>query len=213
MISRARASFIVAIVIGVFAIGIVATGGAVQAAWLRFFPGAVTIVVVAIAAWEHWLWRWSIVQRLPGVTRDIRGTWKGELETFWKDETGASPARKSVYLVVRQSASIVSVSLLTNESRSTSSLATVSSDGTAVSLDYLYLNWPDLRVQDKSRIHHGSASLIVSGTPTDRLRGQYWTNRDTKGELDFTSRALQLAEDFDDAARIFQNRGAKNANG
>ncbi len=212
MISRTRASFIVAIVVGVFAVGIVATGDAVQAAWLRFYSAAVTIVVIAIAAWEHWLWRWSIVQRLPGVTRDIRGTWKGELETFWKDET-PSPARKSVYLVVRQTASVVSVSLLTNESRSTSSLATVSSDGTTVSLDYLYLNWPDLRVQDRSRIHHGSASLIVSGTPADRLRGQYWTNRDTKGELDFTSRALKLAEDFDGAARIFLERSAENAHG
>jgi hypothetical protein len=212
MISRTRASLIVAIVIGVFAVGIVATGGAVQVAWLRFYPGAVTIVVIAIAAWEHWLWRWSIVQRLPGATRDIRGTWKGELETFWKDETGTSSARKPVYLVVRQTASVVSVSLLTNESRSTSSLATVFSDGTTVSLDYLYLNWPDLRVQDKSRMHHGSASLIVSGMPADRLRGQYWTNRDTKGELDFTSRALLVAADFDGAARIFQNRVTENAN-
>jgi hypothetical protein len=213
MISRTRASFIVAIVIGVFAIGIVATGDAVQTAWLRFYPGAVTIVVVAIAAWEHWLWRWPIVQRLPGVVRDIRGTWKGELESFWKDETGASPSKKPVYLVVRQTASIASVTLLTNESRSASSLATVSSDGTTVSLDYLYLNWPDLRVQEKSRMHHGSASLIVSGAPADRLRGQYWTNRDTKGELDFTSRALQLAEDFDGAARIFLERNAGNVHG
>ncbi|HLG13804.1 MAG TPA: hypothetical protein VJH03_04650 [Blastocatellia bacterium] len=204
MISRTRASFIVAIVIGVFAVGIAATGGAVQAAWLRFYPGAVTIVVAAIAAWDHWLWRWTLVQRLPGVPRDIRGTWKGELDTFWKHETGTSPSRKVVYLVVRQTASQVSVSLLTNESRSASSLATVSSDGTTVSLDYLYLNWPDLHVQERSRVHHGSASLIVSGTPANRLRGQYWTNRDTKGELDFPARALQLAEDFDGAALIFR---------
>lgn len=211
MISRTRASFIVAIVIGVFATGIVATGGALQTAWLRFYPVAVTIVVVAIAAWEHWLWRRPLVQRLTGIARDIRGTWKGELETFWKNETGASPPKKLVYLVVRQTASAVTVSLLTNESRSASSLATVSSDGTAVSLDYLYLNWPDLRVQEKSRIHHGSASLIVSGAPADRLRGQYWTNRDTRGELDFTSRALQLAEDYDHAARLFLERGAEKS--
>lgn len=213
MISRTRASLIVAIVVGVFTIGIVVTGDAVQTTWLRFYPGAVTIVVVAIAAWEHWLWRWPIVQRLPGVARDIRGTWKGELETFWKDEAGASPAKKAVYLVVRQTASVVSVSLLTNESRSVSSLATISSGGSAVSLDYLYLNRPDLRVQERSRIHHGSASLIVSGMPADRLRGQYWTDRDTKGELDFTSRALQFAEDFDGAARIFLERSAKNTHG
>lgn len=213
MISRTRASVIVAIVIGVFAIGIVTTGGTVQAAWFRFYSVAVTTVLVAIAAWEHWLWRWPLVQRLAGVPRDVRGTWKGELETFWKDKTGTSPSRKVVYLVVRQTASQVSVSLLTNESRSASSFAVVSSDGTTVSLDYLYLNWPDLRVQETSRVHHGSASLIVSGTPADRLRGQYWTNRDTKGEMDFTAHALQLAENFDTAARIFLKLGAENGHG
>ncbi len=213
MISRTHASLIVAIVIVVFAVGIVATGGAVQAAWLRFYPGAVTVVVVAIAAWEHWFWWWPILQQLPGVPRDIRGTWKGELETFWKDETGTSPSRKTVYLVVRQTASQVSVVLLTNESRSASSLATVSSDGTTVSLDYMYLNWPDVQVQERSRMHHGSASLIVSGTPANRLRGQYWTNRDTKGELDLVARVPQIAEDFEDAAGAFPKFSAENAHG
>ncbi|MGH8147145.1 MAG: hypothetical protein ACREPY_12505 [Rhodanobacteraceae bacterium] len=203
MISRTRASFIVFIVIVVFATGILATGGAVQSAWFRFYPGAVTLVVVTIAVWEHWFWRWRLFQQLPGVPRNIRGTWKGELQTFWTDETGAVPSRKTVYLVVRQSASRVSVVLLTNESRSASSLATVSSDGTTVSLDYMYLNWPDVRVQGRSRMHHGSASLIVSGMPANRLRGQYWTNRDTKGELDFIVRAPKLTEDYEDAARAF----------
>ena len=175
MMSRIRASVIVAIVILVFAVGIWTSGGTLQSDWLNFYSAAVTVLIILFAVWEYWFWRLPLVQRMPGVPRDIRGTWKGELETFWKDETGASPTRKAAYLVVRQSASRVSAVLLTDESRSASSLATVSSDGTTVSLDYMYLNWPDVRVEEKSRMHHGSASLVVSGTPANRLRGRYWT--------------------------------------
>lgn len=203
MMSRIRANVIVAIVILVFAVGIWTSGGTLQSDWLHFYSAAVTALIVVFALWEYWLWRLPIVQRMPGVPRDIHGTWKGELETSWKDETGAAPSRKAAYLVVRQSASRVSAVLLTDESRSASSLATVSSDWTTVSLDYMYLNWPNVRVEERSRMHHGSASLVVSGAPANRLRGRYWTNRDSRGELDFTIRVQQIAEDFEDAARAF----------
>jgi predicted pore-forming effector associated with SMODS systems len=201
--SGIRVRVIVAVVIVVFALGIWTSGGTFQAGWLRFYSAAVAIVLGVLALWEYWVWGWSWVQLIPGVPRDIRGTWKGELETSWKDEHGVSPPRKTAYLVVRQSASRVSAVLLTDESRSTSSLATVSSDGATVSLDYMYLNWPDVGVEERSRIHHGSASLVVSGAPASRLRGRYWTSRDTRGELDFTSRVSRLTEDYDEADRAF----------
>lgn len=201
--ARIRVRVIVAVVILVFALGIWMSGGTLQAGWLGFYSTAVMVVLAVLALWEYWIWGWGFVQSIPGVPRDIRGTWKGELETSWKDEQGASPARKTAYLVVRQSASRVSAVLLTDESRSASSLATVSSDGITASLDYMYLNWPDVAVEDRSRIHHGSASLVVSGNPASRLRGRYWTSRDTRGELDFTSRVPKRADDYDEAARAF----------
>ena len=203
MISRTQARFIVALVILVFAVGILASGGKVDATWLRFYSAAVTSVLLGLALWEYWIWRWPLIQLIPGTPRNIRGTWKGELETFWKDEHGVTPPRKTAFLVVRQSASKLSVVLLTNESRSSSTLSTVSTDRAGVSLDYMYLNWPDARVEDRSRIHHGSASLVVSGAPATRLRGRYWTSRDTRGELDFRSHVQHLADDYESATRLF----------
>jgi len=73
----------------------------------------------------------------------------------------------------------------------------------------MYVNWPDVRVEQRSRIHHGSASLVVSGNPTTRLRGQYWTSRDTRGELDFTTRVKLLTEDYGEATRAFAGGAAK----
>jgi len=203
MISRIRVQMIVALVIIVFAAGIWVSGDTPQLQWLRFYSVAVVVVLLALAAWDNWLWRLPLVQRVASVPRDIRGTWKGDLDSFWKDDTGSSSPKKTAYLVVRQSAWRVSVVLLTDESRSASSLATVSSGGMTPSLDYMYLNRPDSRFEERSRIHHGSASLDIVGLPANRLRGRYWTNRDSRGELDFTARVLRIAEDYQEAEREF----------
>ena len=203
MISRIRVQVIVALVMVVFAVGIWASGDTPELRWLRFYSVAVVVVLLALAAWDKWLWRLPFVQRVASVPPDIRGTWKGDLDSFWKYETGSPPPRKTAYLVVRQSAWRVSVVLFTDESRSVSSLAMVSSDGMTASLDYMYLNRPDSRFEDRSRIHHGSASFDIIGLPATRLRGRYWTNRDSRGELDFTARVPKIAEDYQEAERAF----------
>jgi hypothetical protein len=53
-------------------------------------------------------------------------------------------------------------------------------------------------------MHNGSAFLEVSGRPANRLRGRYWTDRDTRGEFYFDQRRAAIAEDFEEATRIFQ---------
>jgi SMODS-associating 2TM, beta-strand rich effector domain len=166
----------------------------------------VLAATLVLALWDVWLWRLPWVQRIPiaGVPRSARGTWKGTLTSFWVDPaTGTSPAPKTVFLVVRQTATLISVRLLTDESSSTSSLANISAiDGTCV-LTYLYLNKPEMRVEHRSRIHHGSTVLDISGSPVRRLKGRYWTDRDSKGEIEFGERTKKLADDFVEAAAMF----------
>ena len=107
-------------------------------------------------------------------------------------------------MVIRQSATSISVVLLTNESRSVSSVTEITDDQTVASLDYMYLNRPDSRLENRSRMHHGSTSLDIIGRPATRLEGRYWTDRDTKGELEFTERRLQMAEGYQEAETIFE---------
>lgn len=203
-----RRTIIVRIVAGVvLAVFVVETwlkSGQLNLGWLKYFSLAVTIATIILGLWDIWLWRLPLFQRLPGVPRSVRGTWKGILTSFWKDPaTGQSPPPKIVYLVVRQSGTLVSVKLLTDESSSTSSLADVSAvDGSFV-LTYMYINRPDMQVEHRSRMHHGSTVFEISGLPARRLNGRYWTDRDSKGEFDFTERRMKLADDFTEAAELF----------
>lgn len=197
---------VTAIVVLVFVVGTWQTSGELDLDWLKFFSAAVLIATVSFSLWDLWLWRTWVFQRIPGVPRRVRGTWRGVLTSFWVDPaTGQSPPPKEVYLVVRQTATFVSVKLLTDESRSSSSLAAVTAVDGTIELVYLYLNQPDAGVEHRSRMHHGSVRLDVSGQPAGRLKGRYWTDRDSKGELDFTKWHRHLADDFDEAVPLFQS--------
>jgi hypothetical protein len=172
--------------------------------WLKYFSAAVFVATLALASWDVLVWRIPLVQRIPGIPRCIRGTWKGTLTSFWIDPaTGVSPTPKTVYLVVRQTASLVSVKLLTNESRSSSSLGEIQEVEGSFMLIYMYLNRPEMRVEHRSRMHHGSAVLDISGLPATRINGRYWTDRESKGELDFVQRNSRMSDDFISAASLF----------
>lgn len=192
------------VVLVVFGVGVWLTSGEFESGWLRFFSVAVLAATGVLALWDYWLWRLPLVQRMPGVPRNLRGTWQGTLTSFWVDPaTGASPAPKTVFLVVQQTASAVTVKLLTDESRSTSVLSAVTAADGGWTLAYLFVNRPGLQVEHRSRMHHGSTVLDVAGTPVTRLQGRYWTDRDSKGELEFTRRHPRLADDFVAASGYF----------
>lgn len=193
-------------VVLVFAIGIILSGDQVKSSWLSYYSYAVTAATIVLSLWNKWIWRWEWVQKLPHVPRSIRGTWRGTIESEWKDPTtGQSPPPKPVFLVIRQSATTVSAVLLTDESSSRSTMASLTEDVFGTSLTYIYLNRPQVRVEHRSRMHNGSAFLEVSGRPASRLRGRYWTDRNTRGALKFDQRRAEIADDFDEAMRIFQS--------
>jgi len=204
VISRARVQLIAAIVVAVFAAGIWSTGGQLHSQWLRFYSAAVFVATVALSLWEVVVWRLPPVQRMQGVPRNVRGTWRGTLTSLWIDpETGIPPPPKTTYLVIRQRASSVSVTLLSDESRSSSFMAQVDTIDGSTTLSYSYRNRPSPSVEHRSRIHHGSALLDVSGTPATRLDGRYWTDRNSRGELVFDARTRAAADDFQAAGKLF----------
>lgn len=210
MKQRALVQIVVAVVVAVFAVGIWSSGGRIELGWLRYYSAAVFAVTALILLWDRVIWKLSFVQRTRLASRDLSGTWRGTLTSFWKDpSTGKPPAPKLAYLAVRQTASTVSVILLTDDSRSVSSLGTVSGGGGLASLDYIYLNRPDSKVEHRSHMHHGSTSLDITGVPVTRLKGRYWTDRDSRGELEFVERSNHTVEDYDEATRLFGGeRGA-----
>jgi hypothetical protein len=172
---------------------------------LAFFkPLSIVAGVVAtiLALFDRLIWRIPYLDLVHGVP-NLNGTWKGELRSMWvAPDTGQPPPPKVVYLVVRQTYSSATVRMLTDESSSLSIAASLvpETDGSLL-LTYLYRNEPKLSVQDKSRLHYGGVKLRLVGK-NDRLSGEYWTHRESKGEMDFERVSRQSVLDFGSAKAL-----------
>ena len=165
---------------------------------LQPFSIVVGAVVLVMTAYEQWVWRLSWLRWLPGRPPRLHGTWAGTLTSTYIPPGGTTPVPPiQVFLGVSQSASALSMSLLTAESRSRSLTSALdeSSPGSWVASS-TYINTPRLLIQDRSRIHHGSMVLDLHGSPPHSLNGAYWTDRDTKGQIALSSWSSRKHTDF-----------------
>jgi hypothetical protein len=172
-------------------------GGSLEWSYLRYASAAVFASTLSWMVWDRFLWATPLGQRLASTPPDIRGTWRGTLKSQWIDpETGSAVDLKPAYLVIRQTATTVSATLITDEQKSKSQLGEVM-PGEDPELVYMYTGKPRHELQHRSRIHHGSTSLQIVGSPATRLHGHYWTDRGSQGGLDFAARAIkQYASDY-----------------
>lgn len=201
---RRYVQVVTGVVVTVFAAGILLSGGKVQAEWLKFYSVAVLVASGLVLIWDRWMWRLRPVQRFGRVPPAVRATWKGTLTSLWVDPaTGTPPPSKTVYLVVRQTATSVSVVMLSDEGQSSSTHGRVSRSNGSPYLDYLYVSDPDLSTAHRNPMHRGAASLMISGAPAKRLRGPYWTSRRSIGELELNERSPALASDLIQAQALF----------
>ncbi len=130
---------------------------------------------------------------------DLRGTWKGRIESSWHDpKTGRGVPPIEAYYVIRQAGSVLRIRLLTRDARSDLLVGRVfvDTDGQPV-VTGVYRNEPGPVPGEGSPVHHGA---ILVGVKDGRLQGTYWTDRDTHGTLRFTGWRRGLAREFAKAA-------------
>lgn len=162
------------------------TGQTLSPTPLRLYSIAGSIVFLAMLAYEHYIWRWRIVRRFTGVPL-VAGTWRGSLVSSYVDASGVSKAPVPAAIRVTQTASVVTVTLFTEDSTSNSKYVQLAElPDSRWRLTWSYVNNPRSGVRDRSGPHNGSAEAILGGNGAS-LDGEYFTDRLTRGELHFTT--------------------------
>ena len=146
--------------------------------------GALPIgIVVLFAIFDSWLWRMGPIKGL--VKRpDLNDTWKGTLTSFRADGSGQEVAHAPIpiFLVIRQTYLDLSITLLSEESRSRSIAGLVQvNHPDDYTVYYHYTNLPRLPFRDRSPEHSGGARLDIAGVSPSVINGEYWTDRRTRG--------------------------------
>ncbi|KAF3978734.1 MAG: hypothetical protein HFP77_00375 [Methylococcales symbiont of Iophon sp. n. MRB-2018] len=153
------------------------------------FPKAVshisTTISINIIFWVvfiKWLWKLKIFYPWLVQAPDLSGNWEGVIKSNWgSGEVEPIP----VNVVISQTFLNVQVSMKTEESRSFSVGASfdIDKERGQQQLFYSYLNTPKSGVRDRSQIHYGSTLLIFDGFNVVEMEGEYWTSRETTGEI------------------------------
>lgn len=167
------------------------------------------IIPALIFGWwlyERWGWRWGPLHDIGLLTTPVViGTWRGTLESLWQDpKTGQRPDPKTVYLAVGQTATSVSVRLLTDESSSDQIAGGITpAESCFPAISHNYRNKPQLELRQQiSLIHYGAAIIEIEGRPATGLNGEYWTDRNSSGTFTFREHAPSVAQTFAQAQQL-----------
>ncbi len=204
MLSRLHLSAILLVASAIWGGLLLYDGVTIEGSWFHPFSGVVGALVLLLAAFDLWAWRLRFLHGWFVPRPDLRGTWRVELQSDWRD-----PATDKVigpivaYLVVRQTFSTLSVRMLTAESASELVAAEINKaiDGT-YRFAAVYRNEPKLSVRERSPIHYGAIVLDVQEDPVKDLAGHYWTDRNSRGELRTLARHPSIAGSFKEAQTL-----------
>jgi hypothetical protein len=149
-----------------------------------------TTISINIILWMIFIsWGWKLKIFYPWLVPfpNLSGDWEGTIRSNWKEkELEPIPIEVSI----TQNFFNVQVRIKTKESRSYSIGASFDIDNERgfQQLFYTYLNTPKAGVRVRSEIHYGSTILNFDGFKVTNMDGEYWTDRETTGEITLTKK-------------------------
>lgn len=167
--------------------------------FLKILPDVVTIDLILIGVFIKWVWRWKILQGWLVPFPDLNGTWQGYIHSNWVDpDTGEKPSSIVTILSIKQSFTKISCVLRTSEMTSYSYTEgfTIDDDKQIKQLVCSYTSRPRPSVKERSTTHDGTIVFNLIGTPVSKLKGRYWTDRETTGEITLTFREKKLLDEI-----------------
>ncbi|MBS1725462.1 MAG: hypothetical protein JST51_01990 [Armatimonadetes bacterium] len=169
--------------------------------WLKPAGFVLGLITTIVSVFEQSLWKLRFLHPWLVKVPNLNGTYAGTLSSDWTDpQTGNKVGAVDSFISVHQTLSEVTVRLFTEQSASVSVASSLADTKDGIwNLVFVYRNEPVLSIQKESRIHHGGARLTVEGKNQGILIGNYWTDRNTIGELQFEKKSSCLSKSFAEA--------------
>ncbi len=143
-----------------------------------------TTISVNIVLWLlfiNWAWKWKVFFPWLVPFPNLSGEWNGNLISNYEKSTEPIPTD----VKIEQTFFNIQVRIKTGESSSYSTAASfdIDNDRGLQQLFYSYLNTPKASVREGSEIHYGTTLLNFEGFEVKEMAGEYWTTRETTGEI------------------------------
>jgi SMODS-associating 2TM, beta-strand rich effector domain len=160
---------------------------------LTHISTTISINIIIWILFIKWGWKWKIFYPWLVPFPDLSGDWIGTIKSNWKDKQ-LEPIPTGVS--INQTFFNIQVRIKTIESRSYSIGASfdIDKDRGFQQLFYSYLNTPKPGVRERSEIHYGSTLLNFEGFKVSKMEGEYWTSRETTGEIELARKRNNIAK-------------------
>jgi len=167
--------------------------------FFSFIPKVVTCDLFLVLVFTKWGWKCKLFRGWLVPFPNLNGTWIGQIFSDWVNtETGEGVAPIPVMLTINQSFFHINCKMMTAEmeSFSTSEGFNIDPDRQIKQLAYIYNSKPRIALNQRSLPHDGSIVFDIIEYPSKKLKGRYWTERKTLGEINLTQYSLNLLEDL-----------------
>lgn len=154
---------------------------------LTHISTTISINIIIWLLFIKWGWKWKIFYPWLVPFPNLSGDWNGTIKSNWKvKELEPIPTE----VLINQTFFNIQVRIKTGESISSSIGASfdIDKDRGFQRLFDSYLNTPKPGVKERSEIHYGSTLLNFEGYKVTKMEGEYWTSRETTGEIELSKK-------------------------
>jgi hypothetical protein len=199
-----RTKLTVTLVSGIWSLALLILGVQLAGLTAKILFALPSAILLFFVLFNTWLWQVLPVRRIIARPH-LNGTWSGNLVSMRNRADGVEAIHDPIpiFLVVRQSYLEVSLTFISNESKSRSTVASIDTvqDNDFV-LHYLYTNRPNILVRDRSPQHSGGGRIEIDGIEPTSLVGEYWTDRKSRGAFNLTKMSSKKVGTFEDCQQL-----------
>lgn len=171
----------------------------VATSFFYLVPKVVTFDLLLILGFTKWGWKLKIFRGWLVPFPNLNGSWVGNIYSSWVNpETGKRVPPIPVMLTVNQSFFHTSCKMKTEEmdSFSISEGFNIETERQIKHLAYIYTSKPRISLNKRSVPHDGAMVFDIIEKPDKKLKGRYWTERKTIGEINLTYHCLDILEEI-----------------
>lgn len=169
---------------------------------INFVSKIISIDLFVYALFVKWFWKWKPFRNILVLDPNIQGTWIGILESSWKnEETGEKVPPIPTMLTITQDLHNVNCVMHTGEMKSRSYSGSFNiDDGKQIKqLVYTYTSNPGIHIRERSQPHDGTAVFDIIESSERKLKGRYWSERLTKGEITLEFHSHKILDEIPDS--------------
>lgn len=171
----------------------------VATSFISLIPKVVTIDLLFVLVFTKWGWKLNFFRGWLVPFPNLHGAWSGNIHSDWVNpESGERTPPIPVLLTINQSFFHISCKMMTGEmeSFSTAEGFNIEPDRQIKQIAYIYSSKPRISLNERSLPHDGSIVFDIIEKPKQKLKGRYWTERKTTGEIVLENYSKDLLEDL-----------------